>query len=430
MEKPISKVLIISYYWPPAGGPGVQRWLKFVKYLPEFGVQPIVYIPENPNYPLIDEKLVQDVHPQAIILKHKIFEPYAFASVFSKNKTKKISAGIITKNKKQSVVEKLMLWVRGNLFIPDARVFWVKPSVNYLKEYIQENNIETVITTGPPHSLHLIGLRLKKQLTINWIADFRDPWTTIGYHKELKLSNWAAKKHKQYEFDVLNSCDTVIVTSPTTKKEFQALTSTPIEVITNGYDVEKIEKKPLDIDFTLAHIGSFLSQRNPQILWESLAELTEENKLFAQYFKLKLIGAVSKEVLQSIENFGLQAFVQNLGYVSHEEALVHQRTSQVLLLIEIDSEETKCIIPGKLFEYMVSERPILAIGPADSDFESIIKTTNTGVCFHYHEKDALKAAILAQFEQYLQNNLSVHVVGLQQYSRKNLTAQLVKLLTS
>lgn len=430
MEKPINKVLIISYYWPPAGGPGVQRWLKFVKYLPEFGVQPIVYIPENPNYPLIDEKLVQDVHPQAIFLKHKIFEPYAFASIFSKNKTKKISAGIITKNKKQSVVEKLMLWVRGNLFIPDARVFWVKPSVNYLKEYIQENNIETVITTGPPHSLHLIGLRLKKQLTINWIADFRDPWTTIGYHKELKLSNWAAKKHKQYEFDVLNSCDTVIVTSPTTKKEFQALTSTPIEVITNGYDVEKIEKKPLDIDFTLAHIGSFLSQRNPQILWESLAELTEENKLFAQYFKLKLIGAVSKEVLQSIENFGLQAFVQNLGYVSHEEALVHQRTSQVLLLIEIDSEETKCIIPGKLFEYMVSERPILAIGPADSDFESIIKATNTGVFFHYHEKDALKTTILAQFEQYLQNNLCVHAVGLQQYSRKNLTAQLVKLLTS
>lgn len=430
MENPTKKVLIISYYWPPAGGPGVQRWLKFVKYLPEFSIQPIVYIPENPNYPLVDEKLGKDVHPQAIILKHKIFEPYAFASVFSKNKTKKISAGIITKNKKQSVVEKLMLWVRGNLFIPDARVFWVKPSVNYLKEYIQENNIETVITTGPPHSLHLIGLRLKKQLTINWIADFRDPWTTIGYHKELKLSKWAAKKHKELEAQVLNSCDTIIVTSPTTKKEFQALTTRHIEVITNGYDVENIEKKPLDSDFTLAHIGSFLSERNPQILWESLAELIQENVLFAQSFKLKVIGAVSKEVLQSIENFGLQAFVQNLGYVSHEEALMHQRTSQVLLLIEIDSEETKCIIPGKLFEYMVSERPILAIGPADSDFESIIKTTNTGVFFQYHEKEALKSTILAQFEQYLNNNLKVHSVGLQQYSRKNLTAQLVKLLTS
>ena len=197
MESPTKKVLIVSYYWPPAGGPGVQRWLKFVKYLPEFDVQPIVYIPENPNYPLVDERLVQDVHPQAIILKHKIFEPYALASVFSKHKTKKISAGIITKNKKQSFVEKLMLWIRGNIFIPDARVFWVNPSIDYLKNYIQENKIETVITTGPPHSLHLIGLGLKKQLAINWIADFRDPWTTIGYHKELKLSKWAAKKHKE-----------------------------------------------------------------------------------------------------------------------------------------------------------------------------------------------------------------------------------------
>jgi glycosyltransferase involved in cell wall biosynthesis len=194
--------------------------------------------------------------------------------------------------------------------------------------------------------------------------------------------------------------------------------------------VERVERKPLDEKFTLAHIGSFLSQRNPQILWESLAELIQENKMFAQYFQLKLIGAVSKEVLQSIEYFGLQSFVNNLGYVSHEEALVHQRTSQVLLLIEIDSEETQCIIPGKLFEYMVSERPILAIGPKDSDFESIIKTTNTGVFFQYHEKEALKTTILEQFELYLKTNLKVHAVGLQQYSRKNLTEQLVKLLNS
>lgn len=430
MESPTKKVLIVSYYWPPAGGPGVQRWLKFVKYLPEFGVQPIVYIPENPNYPLVDERLVQDVHPQAIILKHKIFEPYALASVFSKHKTKKISAGIITKNKKQSFVEKLMLWIRGNIFIPDARVFWVNPSIDYLKNYIQENKIETVITTGPPHSLHLIGLGLKKQLAITWIADFRDPWTTIGYHKELKLSKWAAKKHKELESQVLNSCDTIIVTSPTTKKEFQALTSTPIEVITNGYDIEKVEKKPLDSDFTLAHIGSFLSERNPQILWQCLSELTKENELFAKHFKLKLLGAVSKEVVQSIDAFDITPFVQNFGYVSHDEALVHQRTSQVLLLIEINSDETKCIIPGKLFEYMVSERPILAIGPSASDFESILKATNTGVFFQYHEKDALKLTIIAQFEQYLQTNLSVHAIGLQQYSRKNLTAQLVKLLTS
>ncbi len=419
-----NKVLIITYYWPPAGGPGVQRWLKFVKYLPDFGVAPIVYIPENPSYPLLDEKLLSDVSDKTIILRNKIFEPYALASFLSKNKTKKLGAGIITQKKKQSFIEKAMLWIRGNIFIPDARVFWVKPSVKYLKKYIQENNIETIITTGPPHSLHLIGLELKKQIKVNWIADFRDPWTTIGYHKELKLSKWARAKHKALEKEVLTTCDTILVTSPTTKLEFEMLTSQPIEVITNGYDVEKIERKPLDENFTLAHIGSFLSERNPKILWGSLSELIHENEAFANHFKLKLIGAVSREVLQSISEYNLDNFVQNLGYVSHEEALIHQRSSQVLLLIEIDSEDTKCIIPGKLFEYMVSERPILAIGPKNSDFENIIKQTNTGVFYQYNEKNELKSQILSYFSQYLDNNLKVNAVGLQKYSRKNLTKQL------
>lgn len=424
-----NKVLIITYYWPPAGGPGVQRWLKFVKYLPEFDVEPIVYIPENPSYPLLDEKLLSDVSDKTIILKNKIFEPYALASFLSKNKTKKLGAGIITQKKKQSFVEKIMLWIRGNVFIPDARVFWVKPSVKYLKKYIQENNIEIIITSGPPHSLHLIGLDLKKQLNVNWIADFRDPWTTIGYHKELKLSKWASAKHKALEKEVMTTCDTILVTSPTTKTEFERITNQPIEVITNGYDVEEIDKKPLDEAFTLAHIGSFLSERNPQILWESLSELIDENEAFATHFKLKLIGAISKEVIQSISDYKLDTFVQNLGYVSHEEALMHQRSSQVLLLIEIDSDDTKCIIPGKLFEYMVSERPILAIGPKNSDFENIIKQTNTGVFYQYNEKNELKSQILSCFNQYLENNLKVNAVGLQQFSRKSLTKQLAMTLS-
>ena len=424
-----NKVLIITYYWPPAGGPGVQRWLKFVKYLPYFGIEPIVYIPENPSYPLLDEKLLSDVSDKTIILKNKIFEPYALASFLSKNKTKKLGAGIITQKKKQSIIEKIMLWIRGNVFIPDARVFWVKPSVKYLKKYIQENNIETIITSGPPHSLHLIGLDLKKQLNVNWIADFRDPWTTIGYHKELKLSKWASAKHKSLEKEVMTTCDIILVTSPTTKTEFERITNQPIEVITNGYDVEKIDKKSLDEAFTLAHIGSFLSERNPQILWESLSELINENEAFATHFKLKLIGAVSKEVIQSISEYKLDGFVQNLGYVSHEEALMHQRSSQVLLLIEIDSDDTKCIIPGKLFEYMVSERPILAIGPKNSDFENIIKQTNTGVFYQYNEKNELKSQILSYFNQYLDKKLKVNAVGLQQYSRKSLTEKLANTIS-
>lgn len=424
----MKKVLIITYYWPPAGGPGVQRWLKFVKYLPDFGIEPVVFIPENPTYPLLDKGLVQEVDPKTTVVKHKITEPYAWASVFSKNSTKKISSGIIPAAKKQSLIQQFMLWVRGNLFIPDARVLWVKPSVKYLFAYIKENNIDTVITTGPPHSLHLIGMKLKQEHPIKWVADFRDPWTTIGYHKQLKLSSSAAKKHKVMEKEVLITADAVIVTSPTTKKEFEALTDKPIYVITNGYDTEKVNKLPLDEKFTLAHIGSFLSERNPRILWKAISELTKENESFKNSFQLKLIGAVSQEVLETIAEFKLGSYVNNLGYVSHSEALAHQKCSQVLLLVEIDSEDTRCIIPGKLFEYMVAERPILAIGPDGADFADIIKTTNTGIFVNYSEKDKLKHALSDYFESYQKGTLTSNAIGLQQYSRKNLTGELANVL--
>lgn len=422
------KLLIITYYWPPAGGPGVQRWLKFVKYLPDFGIEPIVYVPENPSYPIIDENLISEVSKKAIIIKRPIMEPYGFAAFFSKNKTKKISSGIIPNTKKQSFLDKMLLWIRGNVFIPDARVLWVKPSVSFLEKYILENNIETIITSGPPHSLHLIGLELKKKCNINWLADFRDPWTTIGYHKALKLSSFAAHKHKKLEHQVLNSADVIIVTSESTKTEFQSITSKPIQVITNGYDIENIGKQKLDSKFSLAHIGSLLSERNPKFLWQCLSELIHENPLFEANFELKLIGALSPDVLDSIHDFGLSKYINNLGYVSHREALEQQRKSQVLLLIEINSEETKSIIPGKLFEYMVSERPIIGIGPEGADFSKILKETNTGIFVNYDEKEKLKSTIENYFKEFLEGNLSSNAVGLQNYSRENLTKQLVGIL--
>ena len=422
------KLLIITYYFPPAGGPGVQRWLKFVKYLPEFGIQPIVYVPENPTYPIVDEGLVNEISDKVVVLKNKIWEPYQLASVFSKNKTKKISSGIFPHKKKQTFLDKTFLWVRGNLFIPDARVFWVKPSVAYLEKYIKENNIDTIVTSGPPHSLHLIGLELKEKLNVKWFADFRDPWTTIGYHKALRLSGYAAKKHKNLEHKVLNSADTIIVTSKTTKVEFEAITNKPISVITNGYDIENVEKQTLDTKFTLAHIGSFLSDRNPRFLWECLVELLQEVPEFKSHLEIKLIGAVSQEVLDAITEFDLKNYLNLLGYVSHHEAIAHQKKSQVLLLIEINSEDTKSIIPGKLFEYMVSNRPIVAIGPQGSDFADIIKETNTGVFFDYSEKAKLKSVILDFYNQFLEGKLQANGVGLQQYSRKNLTKQLAQLI--
>ncbi|MEW4925417.1 glycosyltransferase family 4 protein [Algibacter sp. 2305UL17-15] len=422
------KVLIIAYYWPPAGGPGVQRWLKFVKYLPEFNIEPIVFVPENANYPIIDTSLESEVSKDIEVIKFPINEPYKLAQFFSRKKANTISRGIINENKKQSLVEKLMLFIRGNFFIPDARVGWVGPSTEFLLKYISENNIETIVTTGPPHSLHLIGLNLKRKLGVKWLADFRDPWTTIGYHKQLKLAPSSQKKHKSLEKQVLATADQVIVTSFVTKKEFQQITKQPIEVITNGYDNEDSGPFEMDSKFTLSHIGSLLSKRNPEILWKVLSELITENKDFQQDFQLNLVGFISENVLQTIKKNSLTDYINEIGYVSHSESVKYQKKSQVLLLIEIDSENTKSIIPGKLFEYMVSNRPILAIGPKASDVERIIKETNTGSYFNYQDSESLKKSILELYMNYKKGILKSHPIGLQKYHRKSLTKRLSQLV--
>ncbi|MGM0392186.1 MAG: glycosyl transferase family 1, partial [Bacteroidota bacterium] len=341
----MKKVLIITYYWPPAGGPGVQRWLKFVKYLRDFDIEPVVYIPENPDYPLMDETLKNEIPKDISILKKRIFEPYFLAGMFSKKQTSTISSGIINAEKEQSFIQKLLLFIRGNFFIPDARKFWVKPSIKYLSEYIQKNNIDTIITTGPPHSVHLIGLGLKEKQAIRWIADFRDPWTSIGYHKKLKLTETSEIKHKNLEKKVLKEASDIITTSFTTKAEFEKLTNTTITVITNGYDFLPTSEVKLDEKFTISHIGSLLSGRDPKNLWLVLGELVKEDLDFSKDFQLKLVGAVSDEVVNSIKNSGLQEHFDLIGYVSHPEALRIQRSSQVLLLVEINSEETRGIIP-------------------------------------------------------------------------------------
>lgn len=425
----MKKVLIITYYWPPAGGPGVQRWLKFVKYLPDFNIAPVVYIPENPTYPILDTHFVSNIPDHVTIIKQKIKEPYRWASLFSKNKTKTMSSGIIPTAKKQSFIDRFFLWIRGNLFIPDARVFWVRPSIKYLASYIQTHGIDTLITTGPPHSLHLIGLGLKKQVKITWVADFRDPWTTIGYHKELKLSHFAQQKHKNLEREVLQKANHIIVTSKTTQKTFAKYTSQPITVITNGYDPENVAKLPLDSTFSLAHIGSFLSKRNPEILWTCLQELVAEIPDFKKHLNIKLIGSVSETIVETIAHFGLTPYVCHMGYMSHHEAIQQQQCSQILLLIEIDSKATRSIIPGKLFEYMTSGRPIIGIGPEASDFESILQETNTGMFVTYSQKNKLKQMLIEYYHLFLAHKLQSHPVGLQQYSRKKLTEKLAGILS-
>jgi len=423
------KVLIISYYWPPAGGPGVQRWLKFVKYLPEFQIHPVVYIPENPKYPITDTSLSKEIPDHVTIYKNKIFEPYHLAGFLSKNKTKQISAGIISDHN-PSLLEKTLLWIRGNMFIPDARKYWVKPSVKFLKVIINKEQIDTVITTGPPHSLHLIGLELKKSLDLKWLADFRDPWTSIGYHSKLRLTNASKRKHRELEKEVANSCDRLLVTSNTTKAEFESITSKPIHVITNGYDIPESDLpfSALDKKFTLSHIGSLLTGRNPENLWKVLAEIIDENEDFRNAFQLNLIGVVGRDVLKCIMDNGLKPYTRFKEYVSHKEAVNFQRHSQLLLLAEIDSPDTRGIIPGKLFEYLAAKRPILAIGPEDWEVSEIVNRTNSGFVFNYMAVSDLKTVLLNWFHLYQEGKLMVSSVNIKAYNRKMLTAKLAELL--
>ncbi len=423
------KVLIVTYYWPPAGGPGVQRWLNFVKHLPTYGIEPVVFIPDTPSYPIVDESLLSEL-PEAIkVYKSSFFEPYKLASFFAKKKSKTISSGIINA-KNQSFVEKLLLWVRGNLFIPDARKFWVKPAVKQLREILKEEGITTLITSGPPHSLHLIGLELKKNdKNIRWISDFRDPWTSIGYHKKLKLSSFAAKKHKELEQQVLNTADEVIVTSFTTKAEFQAITNKPITVITNGFSERSGEIAPIvDTKFSMVHIGSLLTGRDPEMLWQSLSELITEQKGFAEDLSLEFVGVVSEDVLASIYEFELEPYVALHGYFPHSAVLKKQGSSQVLLLLEIDSIVTKGIIPGKLFEYMASRRPILAIGPQGWDVAKIIEETQSGKCFTYAAKEEVKLEILRLYELYKNGSFTVPSKAIDRYSRATLTKAIATLI--
>lgn len=424
----MKKALIICYYWPPAGGPGVQRWLKFVKYLRDFDIEPVVYVPEDPHYPIVDESLIAEIPTGITVIKRPIFEPYKLASVFSKSSTRQLSSGIIKSEKKQSVLQKLMLFVRGNLFIPDARKFWIKPSVSFLDDYLKTNPVDFIITTGPPHSLHLIGLRLKEKTGLPWLADFRDPWTEIGYQKKLKLTRFAQNRHQDFEHKVLNTADHILVTSYATQKLLKAKTSKPVSCITNGFDEETLPEVALDQKFSLAHIGSLLEDRNPKVLWEVLKELKEKLPGFESDLEIHLAGRISTSVVESIKENGLSNQLKLHGYISHQEALRMQRSSQVLLLIEIDSAETQLIIPGKLFEYLAAKRPVVAIGPKDSDVETILEKTKAGSYFQYSQKAGLKTELIELYESFRSGELINLATDLESYTRKNLTTQLAAIL--
>ncbi len=416
------KVLIITYYWPPAGGSGVQRWLKFAKYLQDFDIEPIVYTVDNPNYDVVDTSLENEIPDSITVLKQPIFEPNNFI------KKKKVATANVSSN--PSFIQKSLQYIRGNYFIPDARKFWVKPSVKYLTSYLKSNPVDVVITTGPPHSMHLIGMRLKQKLGVKWLADFRDPMSNLFYNKDLLLTTKSKIKLNQLEKEILSKADVVVTVSNHLQKEFQKY-RTKVEVITNGYDNEVLIEQTYSLDkkFTLSHIGLLPTQSNPIVLWQVLKEILSENKEFAQDLQLNFIGNSSKQIIDSLKDFDLLNHASIIDYVAHSEAIRLQKKSQVLLLLIPQVKGSEGIITGKVFEYITSNRPILALVPKGSDLIEIIEGTNTGSVLEFNDKIKLKTTILELYKKYKEGDLSVDAINIEQYHRKNLTKKLAQILT-
>jgi hypothetical protein len=300
--------------------------------------------------------------------------------------------------------------------------------VKFLSEYLKEHKIDVVISTGPPHSMHLIGMELKQKFGIKWISDFRDPWTDIDYFHQLPLTKRSIKKHTKLEQEVLSSSDAVLVVGKTMKENYRKFNSA-IHVLTNGYD-SLIQESEISLDekFSITHIGMMNDDRNPKILWNVLSEIAEENSEFEKDLEIKLVGKVSEYCLEEINIKGLSENLNRIDYLPHSEVSSHQQSSQVLLLVLNDVPSARGIITGKIFEYLNANRPILAIGPTDGDLSEILNSTNAGVLIDFNDTTSLKSTLLEFYRLYKEKSLQVYSMNIEQYHRRNLTKKLSKII--
>lgn len=415
------KVLLITYYWPPSGGAGVHRWLRFSKYFNENDVDLTVYCPEDGAWPVIDEALEAEVPDTINVIRRKIFEPQKYLSGGS--------TGVgFTEEKKASLIKKMIIWIRGNMFIPDSRVFWIKPSVKYLDAYLKEHpEITTVISTGPPHSLHLIASKLKKKHKIQWIADFRDPWTQIDFYEKLLPGKRADNKHKKLEKEVLSKADEVIAVSDSCAEGLNAIVPRTYHVITNGFEFPEFDESQIQLDgkFTIAHFGSMPEARNPNALWRALQDLIKENPTIKNDLEVRLTGTVDHKVLADAEKYGIHDFVRLMEPVSHKESIQLQRASQILLLVANNTGNVKGILTGKFFEYLGAKRPIIAIGLKDGDLDHAMTDTNAGQFTDFDDAETLKTWIEDAYARYKKGELQSTTCNTDQYNSRNLVKRVI-----
>ncbi|HEX5625590.1 MAG TPA: glycosyltransferase [Saprospiraceae bacterium] len=421
----MKRVLIITYYWPPSGGSGVQRWLYFSKYLRKYGWEPVIFTVSNGEYPYLDEGLQKHVPENLEVIRRPVWEPYSWYKLLSGHKGK-VDPTIMAENKKGSLMKKLLLWVRGNVFIPDARMFWIVPSIKYLSAYLQAHPVDLIVSTGPPHSAQLIARKLKRRLRIPWLADFRDPWTQIYFFDQLKLSGPAKWMHKRLEASVLREADRVVTVSRECQTGLEQCSGRPVEVITNGYEpFELPEIRKQDDKWIMLYSGVLSLDRNPSVFWKSLETFLERHPVYKDRFELQLIGNIDKAIVDQLRVGGLKDHFQFMPSMPHAKLQHYLARADLLLMIGVPHH--KGVITGKFFEYLFLRKPIVSISPDGSDVEPILEETGSGDHADFEDADRQGLILENAFLQLQHGNLRSKADKIGPYSRESLTGQMAAL---
>lgn len=373
----MKKILIITYYWPPAGGAGVQRWLKMSKYLADFNVEPIILTvdTQSASYPVSDSSFLSEVSENLRVIRTKSFEPLQiYSRLFGKSK---VPYSGFANVKTEGFISRLSRWVRGNFFIPDARKGWNKYALRAASELIEQEEIDAVITTGPPHSTHLVGLRLQEKFKLKWVADFRDPWTDIYYYPQLLHTARSKKEDKELELKVLSQSDLVLAVCPSNQSLLAGKLSSElrakVKLLPNGFDeadFKNIEMEKTDC-FTMVYTGTMAATYHFPPLLEALSNLEID-------WKLIIAGSISPEVRSQMIELDLEKKIDFRGYLPHAEVIKLVVSADLLIHV---LPEHELGTSGKLFEYIGSGRPILNVGRIDGDSAFYIEEAKAGQTF-------------------------------------------------
>lgn len=405
-------IALVAYYWPPSGGSGVQRWLFFVNAWVSAGVRVTVFVPKRPRVAEIDTSLQYESNERLTIVPVLGWEP------MRANKTE-IAENIANK---KGLMARLSRWIRANFFIPDARVFWAKAVTKAVIKMYAQSPFEVLITTGPPHSLHLVGLNLSNKIPIKWIADFRDPWVDFFQNNSLPMGSRAKKKQRALQESVVRTADHVVVTAPTLAAAFKEMTPA-VSVLTNGYQKRLEQQK--NPSMGMLHTGSLKVQQNPEQLWAAIAALVKENEAFANHFSLCLYGSVATSIKDSINDYGISSWVHCKGYQPKALLDTILPKAKALLLVGIAMPNTGNIIHGKLFAYMAAGRPVLGIGPIPSDMQELFQKHKLGVYTGFTDVETIKDTLLQWFTK---EKINFASEGIEQYERSRVAKNYLDLI--